>query len=275
MYSPPRAGASTGTPFVLVHGFGANSYQWRYQLPALAEAGHPTYALCLLGYGWSAKPVTEYSVELWGRLVAAFTQEVVGGPALLAGNSVGAIAALSACYERPDLVAGLALLNAAGTLEDGAAEARSADEAGALAALREAAQRVVVQLIFWWTQVRIKLILDQVYVDRSKVDPPLVKSIFRASAEPGAHAAFYEISRAGSRSRRGLRLMLDAARSAGKPLALVWGQKDPWMKPAKALAIQAAYPGALLMPLAEGGHCPMDDCPEETNAALLQWAAGL
>ena len=123
--------------------------------------------------------------------------------------------------------------------------------------------------------MRIKLILDQVYVNKAQVDPQLVASIFRASAEPGATAAFFEISRAGSRSRRPLRLMLDAAREAGKPLALVWGLRDPWMQASKADAILAAYPGATLVPIHDGGHCPMDDSPAATNLAMLSWAAAL
>ena len=261
---------------MLVHGFGSHSYQWRYQLPELSAAGHDTYALCMLGYGWSDKPTAEYSTELWGALVAAFLEEVVGRPALVAGNSVGALVALSAAAERPELVAGLALLNAAGSLESVAVAAGAEGEAAPPpSALAEAFQRLVVQVIFWWTQVRIKIVLDQVYVNKAQVDEQLVASIFRASAEPSAPAAFYEISQAGRRSRRGLRAMLDGARAAGIPLALVWGLRDPWMKPEKADAILAAYPGATLHAVAEGGHCPMDDCPAETNAALLGWAASL
>ena len=45
-------------------------------------------------------------------------------------------------------------MNAAGSLEESAKPA-AAEETGPLAALREAGQRVAVQAIFWWTQVRI------------------------------------------------------------------------------------------------------------------------
>ena len=60
-----------GIPIVLVHGFGAHSFHWRYQIPALSEK-YRVYSLCLLGYGWSPKVVTPYSGELWGAQVADF-----------------------------------------------------------------------------------------------------------------------------------------------------------------------------------------------------------
>ena len=60
-----------GTPIVLIHGFGAHSYHWRYQIPALAK-NHRVFSLCLLGYGWSPKAVVPYSGEVWGAQVADF-----------------------------------------------------------------------------------------------------------------------------------------------------------------------------------------------------------
>lgn len=59
--------ANTGPIVVLVHGFGAHSYHWRYTIPALARKGFRVYALCMLGYGWSPKVEAEFSMELWGQ----------------------------------------------------------------------------------------------------------------------------------------------------------------------------------------------------------------
>jgi hypothetical protein len=52
-----------GPIVVLVHGFGAHSYHWRYTIPALARKGFRVYALCMLGYGWSPKVEEPYSME--------------------------------------------------------------------------------------------------------------------------------------------------------------------------------------------------------------------
>ena len=47
------------------------------------------------------------------------------------------------------------------------------------------------------------------------------------------------------------------------------------MKPDKALRIVDLYPGAKLVNIAAGSHCPHDDAPAEVNAALLEWLAAL
>ena len=60
------AGSTNEGPIVvLVHGFGAHSYHWRYTIPALARRGFRVYALCMLGYGWSPKVEAPYSCLLY------------------------------------------------------------------------------------------------------------------------------------------------------------------------------------------------------------------
>jgi pimeloyl-ACP methyl ester carboxylesterase len=54
-----------GYPVVLLHGFPELSYSWRFQLPALAEAGYRAIAPDLRGYGESEKPhaVRDYDIH--------------------------------------------------------------------------------------------------------------------------------------------------------------------------------------------------------------------
>jgi len=64
---------NSGKPIVLCHGFPELAYSWRYQIPALAAAGHHVIAPNQRGYGQSSRPteVTEYDIEhLTGDLVA-------------------------------------------------------------------------------------------------------------------------------------------------------------------------------------------------------------
>src|SRR4051812_7783862 len=48
----------TGSPILLLHGFGANTYTWRYIAPALAR-NHTVIAVDLKGFGQSDKPFDE------------------------------------------------------------------------------------------------------------------------------------------------------------------------------------------------------------------------
>jgi pimeloyl-ACP methyl ester carboxylesterase len=48
----------------------------RYTVPALA-ASRRVFAPCLLGFGWSDKPLVEYDgYDVWPRQLAAFIREV-------------------------------------------------------------------------------------------------------------------------------------------------------------------------------------------------------
>ncbi len=52
------------------------------------------YAIDLLGFGRSDKPLLSYSTELWRDQVLDFLAEFVDGPAILVGNSIGSLISL-------------------------------------------------------------------------------------------------------------------------------------------------------------------------------------
>lgn len=57
----------------------------RYNIPELAKT-HTVYAMDLLGFGLSEKALIEYNANVWRDQVGDFLKEVVGKPAVLAGN---------------------------------------------------------------------------------------------------------------------------------------------------------------------------------------------
>jgi len=273
-------GPLDGPPVVLVHGFGASSYHFRHNIAALADAGYRVYAPCLLGYGFSAKALVEYSLPLWGAQVSDFVRDVVKAPAVIAGNSIGAVTVLSAAFIDPSLVRGIVLLNAAGRFEadDAQTEAPAEGEEAPPSALSVLFRRVVSAAIFYGTKLRIGQILRSVYFDASRVDDELVRSIAAPTRDPNALEAFYLISGSGGRSKQSLNALLRAGLQApGGPIPLLQlhGQADPWMKPDKAERIKALYPPSTLVMLANASHCPHDDAPREVNDALLGWLAAL
>ena len=105
-----------GRPLVLVHGFGASIGHWRKNIPVLAGAGYRVFALDLLGFGASAKPALDYSIELWQDLIQDFWQARIGVPATFIGNSIGGLLSLTVAAASPELAAGVALVNCAGGL---------------------------------------------------------------------------------------------------------------------------------------------------------------
>ena len=200
-----------------------------------------------------------------------------------------ALAALYAASEAPEQTAGLCLVNSAGNFEEGAkpgpekktlaqqAVGQTADvirdptdETAPPRTLAESAReafgRLVATGIFYFTKVRIKSILSQVY--EFEVDDDLVRSIELAAEDPGAIGTFYQLSLAGGRTKRAAGDLLEKYEG---PLMLLWGERDPWMTPSKAERIMEMKPEARYVPVV-AGHCPHDDAPVECSEALANWA---
>ena len=105
--------AGSGYPVVLLHGFPELAYSWRYQLPALAEAGFHAVAPNLRGYGDSDAPE---ALEAYG--LVTLVDDVVGliddldhEEVALVGHDWGAIIAWALAIMHPERVAKLVSLN--------------------------------------------------------------------------------------------------------------------------------------------------------------------
>ena len=81
---------------LLVHGFGASTDHWRFNIPALQQH-YEVHALDLLGFGRSAKPAgPSYGGALWRDQLVSYVRGRIGRPTVIVGNSLGGYAALAA-----------------------------------------------------------------------------------------------------------------------------------------------------------------------------------
>ena len=88
------------------------------QSPEFSKEGYDTYAIDLIGYGYSDKPspkdyeVNElYNFENWADQTIDFVNNVVKEPVVVVSNSVGGLVALQAAVERPDIIKGVILID--------------------------------------------------------------------------------------------------------------------------------------------------------------------
>ncbi|MGB5135210.1 MAG: alpha/beta fold hydrolase [Prochlorococcaceae cyanobacterium] len=263
-----------GPALLLVHGFGASTDHWRHNLPVLARR-HEVHAIDLLGFGRSAKPAgLRYGGALWRDQLTAYVAERIGRPTVLVGNSLGGFASLAAGVALGEQAAGVVLLNAAGPFSDEQAPPKSwgaiARQTIGGALLRSP---VLQRLLFENLRrpATIRRTLNQVYIDRTNVDDDLVEAILRPSRDPGAFGVFrtvFDIPRGQPLDELFAQLTC--------PLLLLWGIRDPWINAAgRRAAFQRHAPAATTEVVLEAGHCPHDEVPEQVNAALLEWLAGL
>ncbi len=264
----------TGPAILLVHGFGASTDHWRFNIPVLALT-HEVHAIDLLGFGRSAKPAgLSYGGALWRDQLCAYVAERIGRPTVLVGNSLGGFAALAAGAALGDRAAGVALLNAAGPFSD---EQEPPKGWGAIARRTIGAALLrspVLQRLLFENMRRpatVRRTLNQVYIDRTNVDDALVEAILRPSRDPGAFGVFrtvFDIPRGQPLDE------LFADLSA--PLLLLWGIRDPWINAAgRRASFQRHAPARTTEVVLEAGHCPHDEVPDQVNRALLEWLAGL
>ncbi|MBA4071229.1 MAG: hypothetical protein C0497_05235 [Gemmatimonas sp.] len=111
-----ESGDSHAPPVLLVHGFGASAYQWRFTLPVLAAAGYHAIAPDLPGHGFSALtfPDGAYSRDVYARRMWQLLDALGVACAPVIGHSMGGAIAAEMAWQHPERVARLALLSPAG-----------------------------------------------------------------------------------------------------------------------------------------------------------------
>ena len=97
-----------GPALVFIHGATGSHTSFLPFMPNLAQRAH-VYALDLRGHGRSSRTPGAYQVPEFGRDVTAFLHTVVGGPAFLAGHSLGGVIAVWVAGRSPNLVRGIFL----------------------------------------------------------------------------------------------------------------------------------------------------------------------
>ncbi|MGP4097840.1 alpha/beta fold hydrolase [Nonomuraea sp. KM90] len=109
----------TGSPVVLLHGFPQTHLMWRHVAADLA-ADHTVICPDLRGYGDSDKPADDghaYSKRTMARDVVALARALGHDRFSLAGHDRGALVAVRAGLDHPDVVTHLAALDVLPTLD--------------------------------------------------------------------------------------------------------------------------------------------------------------
>ncbi len=103
----------SGPLVLLLHGFPESWYSWRHQLPALAAAGHRAVAVDVRGYGRSSRPadVAAYRMVELVEDAVAVVRALGETTATVVGHDWGAGIAATAALLRPDVFPAAALLS--------------------------------------------------------------------------------------------------------------------------------------------------------------------
>ena len=257
---------------VCMHGFGGNADQWRKNLPVLAAEGHDSFALDLLGYGYSDKPnpkdyqVNEvYNFENWAYQTVSFLEKEVKSPCILVANSVGCVAALEAARTRPDLIQGIILIDISLRLLH--VKKQNPLARPFVSALQTVLRETGVGKAFFDSVAKpetIKNILMQAYA--GPVDDETVQLILQPGLAPGAAAVFLDFISYSSGP-----LPEELLPKVKVPVRILWGENDPW-EPISMGRMYGEFPIVdEFVTLPGGGHCPMDQIDDDVNREILRF----
>ena len=264
-------------PLVLLHGFAAGSGHWRGNAHAIAAAGWRVYGLDLVGFGASSQPALWLDNRLWARQVQGFLEEVVQGPAVVVGHSLGGLVALSVGVFFPTWVRAVV----ASPLPDPTLVMARPSRPPRRRPWRRRLKRWLVILLCRLLPLELlvpllahspllDLGIQSAYVTAVIGDQELHRVIAKPARRPGAVRSLRAMSIAMALRPHGATApaLLQRLRC---PLLLIWGRRDQLVPVQVADQVLRVRPDLPLVVLDHSGHCPHDEVPEAFNGALLGW----
>jgi pimeloyl-ACP methyl ester carboxylesterase len=262
------------TPLVLVHGLGGSHLNWVQLAPLLRRHGR-VYAVDLAGFGLTVGTEQQSTVSANVNLLTRFLRDVVGGPAVLVGNSMGGMVTLLTAAAHPDLVTGLVLLDPSIPTRR-----RDADRQVALTFFVYGIPRVgeafVRRIGARTDRQRVMDTTNLCFADPSRADPAVLDAgvelmAYRRLHLPGAQAAFLGAARSILKVLQRSNRYADLLRGIEAPVLLVHGERDRLVPVAAARAVAAQNPQWTVEIVPDLGHVPMLESPELVAELVDDW----
>ena len=265
----------SGPAMVLVHGLGGAHVNWMSVGERLARHAR-VVAIDLPGFGRTPTEGDSASIHANRALLTRFVDRVMGGRAVLVGNSMGGLISLMAAAEAPANVAGLVLVNPAlppapGRFFDlGVAAIFAGYCLPGIGELLMSGRKALLG-----SEGSVKQMLELCCVDAGRVAPEVVQATIALSQErtktAGGNAAFLSAARSivACILQRGAFEKMVGRISA--PALIVHGTHDRLVPLAAARRLAALRSDWMLKVFEDIGHVPQLEDPEGFVAAVEEW----
>ncbi len=261
--------AGSGPVLVLVHGITSTSATWAGVLPYLAK--HFTViAPDLLGHGDSAKPRGDYSLGAYASGIRDLLLALGHDRATLVGHSLGGGVAMQFAYQFPERCERLVLVDSGGLGAEVSPLLRAATLPGA-----ELLLPLLANSRFLSAGRAAGRVLDRVGL-RPRTDLGEILRGHASLSNPEARAAFIHTLRTivdprGQRVDASDRLYL----AERIPFLVIWGDRDPIIPVAHALAVRDHVPGSRVEIFEGAGHFPHLDDPQRFVHLVVEFVASI
>ena len=247
-------------PMVFVHGLSGQWQNWLENIPRFAEVRR-VLALDLPGFGCSEMPRERISIELYGRVLVEFLEQLELGHVVLVGNSMGGFVAAEVAIRRPDLVDRLMLLASAGVSQMDIAQRPIRAGGKSLAMLiksNAAQQRYMARRP---TLRHLVLAIVARHPSRLKADLAF-EGLLKGAGKPGFEDALRACLEYDFRER---------LPQINCPTLVLWGEKDAIIPVKDADKFVELIDGARKIVMEDTGHLPMVERPTTFNEALEEF----
>lgn len=256
------SGPASGTPVLLLHGWGASVYSYRHTIRALAEAGYRAISLDLPGHGCSDKPIDAepYREPALLALIDAVLERLGIHTCHVIGQSMGGRLALDFALTYPARVKSVYVINPIGT--------------GPVTGLRmgQILSRSPLSPLRWplpIPRIAIRAILWFVYGSAGRYTERDIDEYWAPSADPryGGALARLLLEYPWTPSAAG------AWRNITVPVHLVLGASDRLVR-ARPHIVSAVLPASATVEVVpRAGHIVQEETPGVVNRSLLAFLA--
>jgi pimeloyl-ACP methyl ester carboxylesterase len=248
-----------GAPaIVLIHGLGGSS-RWWDPVVRLLDQAYRVVRVDLLGFGRSGKPAVDtYAMPEHARRIAGVLDQLGLPEAVIVGHSTGGVVATALAEQRPDLVAGVVLIDIGPRMS-------AFMSSGVVGALVSAP---VIGRLLWALQTDglVRKAMSSAFSKPGFTIPQELVDDTRATTYYSLHAT--DEASTGYLEQQPLP---DRLASIGKRVLVIFGEDDRRFRASSAQEYRAVA-GAEVVVLPGVGHSPMQEDPEQTARLISAFA---
>ena len=255
-----------GPPLLLIHGFGASTFTWRFVAPELAKS-HRVIAVDLKGFGQSDKPFDgRYSVYDQAELLAQLIEDKDLRDLTLVGHSFGGGVALLLALEANQRLDGritrLVLLDSIAFPQNIPVFFRLLDV--------PLVSQIGVRMVPPSVQARVALQIA--YFDDSKIDPEEIE-LYAAPLKTAAgnHAIIYSARQIVPED---IAELSERYKTIELPTLILWCDHDRIVPLEVGIKLRRTLPNSTLRLVEECGHMPQEEQPASTLALIKGFIGG-
>jgi len=250
--------AGEGPPLVLLHGIPTSSLLWRNVIPRLARSRR-VIAPDMLNYGHSDKPQhADVSIGAQARILVGFLDALGLARVDLAAHDIGGGVAQIVAVRHPERLNRLILASAVCFDSWPIPEFEPLQEAGAEAGLSIDA-----------FEAMLRDFLPQGVADADGLSGEATEIMLRPwTGEAGKAALFRNFRRLNPEYTMAIARELE---TLDLPVLVLWGDSDPFQKPAYAQRLTDTIPGARLEWITGAAHWIMEEKPDDVADRIARF----